>query len=86
MKKTTVIATCLCNSRLVTQLEDGEHFAKEVFEREFPTEDFNQWNLEIYDSTAKDLIGRRVLTLANYWESQMPLYFLISGLLVSPIP
>ena len=56
MKNSTVIATCLLNSRTVTRLEDGELLVQEVFEREFPTEDFNQWNSEINDNTAKNLI------------------------------
>ena len=56
MKKSTVIAACLFSSSIVTQLEDGEEFVKEVFERQFPAESFLEWNQEIPDSTAEGLI------------------------------
>ena len=56
MKNSTVIAICLFKASIVFRLEDAEHLVEEVFAREFPTEDFHQWNREIYDSTAKHLI------------------------------
>ena len=56
MKNSTVIAICLFKASIVIRLEEGEHLVREMFAREFPTEDFHHWNREINDSTAQNLI------------------------------
>jgi len=56
MRKSTVIATCLVNSSIVNRLEDAEHLVKQVFADEFPLENFHQWNREMDENTAKNII------------------------------
>ncbi|WP_166820024.1 hypothetical protein [Thalassoroseus pseudoceratinae] len=56
MKRSTIIATCLLNSSMVTRLEDGEWRVQQVFEDEFPNEDFRQWDREVSDATADQIV------------------------------
>lgn len=56
MKKSTVIATCLVNSSMINRLEDAENAVRQVFLDEFPESNFAQWNREIDDQVAEQII------------------------------
>ena len=57
MKRSTIIANCLLNSSMVTRLEDGEEAVRNVFNAEFPDERFEDWNREVNQSAADDVIN-----------------------------
>lgn len=56
MRKSTIIATCLVNSGLVQHLEEAELVVLRTFRAELPTERFGDWDTEVEDSTARDMI------------------------------
>ncbi|MBZ5497934.1 MAG: hypothetical protein LAP85_16140 [Acidobacteriia bacterium] len=56
MRKCTVIATCLMNSRFINKLEDAEATVEKIFRTEFPESDFVDWNREIDDRAAQNII------------------------------
>ena len=56
MKKGTVIAKCLVKSNMIGRLEDPEHSVQKVFLNEFPNSSFSEWNQDIDDKTAEDII------------------------------
>lgn len=56
MLKSTVIAQCLVNSRMITRMEDAEARVRGVFEDEFPEADYADWNRDINDKTAQHII------------------------------
>ncbi len=56
MRKSTLIATCLVNSNIITRLEDAERSVAQVFADEFPKAKYLEWNTNINDKTAKDMI------------------------------
>lgn len=57
MKRSTIIATCLLNSRMVNRLEDGEQAVRNVFQDEFPSDNFHDWNRDVEQSTADHAIN-----------------------------
>jgi hypothetical protein len=57
MRKSTVIAECLVNSKMIGSLDEAEHTVREIFRQEFPTQDFDNWNQNIDDAAAKNIIG-----------------------------
>jgi len=57
MRKSTVIATCLVNSRMVEDIEGAENAVKSVFQDEFPKHKFQEWNSNIPDKTANNIIN-----------------------------
>ena len=57
MKKSTIIAMCLVNSRISVRIEDAESLIKHEFDRYFPNDDFNKWNSDVDDDRAKHIIG-----------------------------
>lgn len=56
MRKSTVISKCLVNSNMIGRLEDAEHSVQQVFFNEFPNSNFSEWNQDINDKTAEDII------------------------------
>lgn len=59
MKRSTVIATCLTNSRLFGTLEDAESQVRLTFSREHPGKDFDTWNREMTEDNAKAIVMQR---------------------------
>lgn len=57
MNKSTVIATCLVNSRMISGLDDAENAVRQVFLTEFPEADFLEWNRDMNDRDAKHIIS-----------------------------
>lgn len=56
MRKSQVIAPCLVNSNMINRLTDAEESVRQVFLFEFPKCNYLQWNCEIYDSVAEQII------------------------------
>jgi hypothetical protein len=56
MRKSTVIAKCLVNSRMINSLEEAEHAVQRVFGEEFPQRNFEQWNLVVQDEYGAQII------------------------------
>lgn len=56
MRKSNVIAKRLVNSNMVARLEDAEQSVKQIFLDEFPGLNFTDWNREINDATAENII------------------------------
>jgi hypothetical protein len=56
MRRSTIIATCLVNSNMISRIEDAEHRVQQVFGDEFPHEDFVAWNREVDDQIASTII------------------------------
>lgn len=56
MRKSTLIATCLVNSRLIPNIEDAESSVKADFTDNFPHLNFNLWNEEVSDDFAQNII------------------------------
>ena len=52
IRKSTVIATCLVNSNMISGLEDAEAAVRNIFLTEFPHRSLNEWNNEIGDRQA----------------------------------
>jgi hypothetical protein len=44
MRKSTLIATCLLNSKFITDMAFGEQKVKEIFTHMRPKADFDKWN------------------------------------------
>lgn len=57
MRKSTVIATCLVNSQMIKDIEDAETVIRKVFQDEFPKHIFQEWNSNIPDKTANNIIN-----------------------------
>jgi len=57
VQRSTIIATCLLNSGMVTHLEDGEQAVRNVFSNEFANERFEDWNREVNQSAADHVIN-----------------------------
>jgi hypothetical protein len=55
MRKSTVIARCMLNSG-VSSLDDGELAVRETFQEEFPSGNFDEWNLEIDDEEGEKIV------------------------------
>ena len=56
MRKSTVIAKCLVNSNMIGRLEDAEHSVQQIFLNEFPNSNFSEWNQDINDKAAENII------------------------------
>jgi hypothetical protein len=54
MRKGTIIATCLVNSKFM--LADAEAAVEKIFGTEFPESDFLDWNCEMNDNAAQNII------------------------------
>ena len=55
MQHSTLIATCLFNSSMVTSLDVGERIVRNVFDENFNGE-FSKWNVSLPTKTAKSII------------------------------
>jgi hypothetical protein len=55
MRKSTVIARCMMNSG-VSSLDDGELAVRETFQEEFPSGNFDDWNLDIDDEEGEKMV------------------------------
>ena len=49
MRKSTVIAICLVNSKMISSLAQAESAVRKVFEDEFVARDFFEWNVDMSD-------------------------------------
>ena len=56
MRKSKIIAKCLRNSDMVSSIEDGESIVMQVFLDEFPRRDFDEWNTELENEDARQII------------------------------
>ena len=56
MRKSKVIATCLVNSRMIETIKMAEAAVYNIFQDEFPNHSFTEWNTNIPDKTAKNII------------------------------
>jgi len=56
MRKATVIATCLISSGLRGSLEEVEHRVMQCFQEFRPESNFRDWNTDIDDTVANDII------------------------------
>ena len=57
MRKSTIIASCLVNSSMISRLEDAESTVRQVFQEEFSGSRFSEWDQEIADQVAMQIIG-----------------------------
>ena len=58
MLKSTVIATCLLNSKMAGSTDHGERLVRGVFVEEFPNVNFDQWNSHVNDEWAANTIRK----------------------------
>lgn len=58
MRKATLIATCLLNSKLIDNLDFGENAVRIIFDEMRPGLDFDKWNTQLSDSDAQSFIAR----------------------------
>jgi hypothetical protein len=58
MRKSTLIATCLLNSKFITDMAFGEQKVKEIFTHMRPKADFDKWNTFVSNSVAQSFIER----------------------------
>jgi hypothetical protein len=56
MRKSTTIAQCLVNSKMIWSLEEAETAVKVIYIEEFPSRDFNDWNRDINEDVAANII------------------------------
>jgi hypothetical protein len=57
MRKSTIIATCLINSGITTHsLNEVEASVKQSFEEDFQDMNYNQWNTDLPEGVARDII------------------------------
>jgi hypothetical protein len=56
MKKATIIATCLQNSGMRHSLAELENSITQTFREDFPGMSYNQWNVDVPDATAQEII------------------------------
>jgi hypothetical protein len=57
MRKSAIIASCLVNSSMSGRLEEAESTVQQVFQEEFPRALFSEWNHDISDQVAAQIIG-----------------------------
>ena len=57
MKKSTLIATCLLNSSMVTSLQLGEQIVRDAFDESFEGREFSDWDAPLPDKTAMSIIN-----------------------------
>ena len=65
MRTSIVIATCLVNSGMIQDLDRAEHAVRMIFEDQFPVEDFGDWNREISDQAAENVVSKFIQDLAD---------------------
>ncbi len=58
MRRSVLIATCLVKSEMIARLEFAEYCVQQTFLSEFPNSNFSEWNHDINEKTAEDIIGR----------------------------
>lgn len=58
MKRSTLIATCLVKSEMIARLEFAEFCVQQTFLSEFPDSNFSEWNHDINERTAEDIIRK----------------------------
>jgi hypothetical protein len=58
MKRSTLIATCLVKSEMIARLEYAEQCVRQTFLSEFPNSSFSEWNHDINEGMAEDIIRR----------------------------
>ena len=56
LKKSTVIALCLINGRIIYRMEDAQEVIRRIFADEFPGESYDVWNGEVSEVAAQELI------------------------------
>jgi hypothetical protein len=56
LTKSNIIAHCLVNSKMLGRLEDADQAVRQTFLDEFPDSNFTEWNQEINDKTAENII------------------------------
>jgi hypothetical protein len=56
MLRSTTIAQCLVNSGMVKSLEEAEEAVRIIFDEAFPNKDFSDWNKDLDDTAAEDII------------------------------
>lgn len=56
MRKSTVIAICLVNSKMISSLAQAESAVRKVFEDEFVVRDFSEWNVDMSDQVGQSII------------------------------
>ena len=80
MCKSALIATCLTNSAMVPDVNAGEAAVRQMFEENFPFEQFESWNSLVIGSVATAIINgvgrasriRVDLFIADLWGSPGP--------------
>ena len=58
MRKSTIIASALVQSRAFTTLAEAESHVRSVFREAFPEESCSAWNEDVEPATAASLIDR----------------------------
>jgi hypothetical protein len=56
MKKSKIVAACLVNSRMIAKYDDAESAVRRIFQQEFPRATFLEWDSEIDDHVAENII------------------------------
>ena len=56
MRKSTIIARCLVNSKMITSPEQAELAVQRVFAEEFPGRDFSLWNTSVNEEWGAEMI------------------------------
>jgi len=57
MRKSTLIATCLLNSSMASDLATAAHQVQQIFAACYPSDSFAAWNTDIPDETAQRMIA-----------------------------
>lgn len=57
MRRSTIIASCLVNSKMIDRLEIAEAAIRYHFSEEFPQASFERWNREVDDDAARRIIS-----------------------------
>ena len=57
MKKSAIVATCLVNSNMIKELENAISAVQNIFSDEYPDQEFQIWDTDILESTAKNIIS-----------------------------
>ena len=56
MRKSTIIAQCLVNSKMKESMEDAEHDVRQIFRDGYPEKDFDIWNVDMHEETGNEII------------------------------
>jgi hypothetical protein len=72
MQKSTIVATCLVNSKMIDKVENAEIAVQNIFQEEFPKSNFREWNIDINDQAARNIInsvgGASRINVRNFIE------------------